>query len=193
LPESVFLHTIPTPREELKDQEILKDYETILKVRDDVMSAVELCRKEKEVNHPYEAEVYIWGNEEVLNVLKKYKEDLKFLFTVSRVSLKEGGSQRLPSENLQGLWVGAKREQEEEVFKREKYLERLKKRIKELDQGINEILEEQAILIAKLNQIIEAIREEDLKVRRCKLPSMLYSKLIRGENVRCPSCGKILY
>jgi len=52
LPESVFLHTIPTPREELKDQEILKDYETILKVRDDVMSAVELCRKEKEVNHP---------------------------------------------------------------------------------------------------------------------------------------------
>jgi predicted nucleic acid-binding Zn-ribbon protein len=59
-------------------------------------------------------------------------------------------------------------EQEEEVFKRERYLERLKKRIKELDQGINEILEEQAILIAELNQIIEAIREEDLKVRRCK-------------------------
>jgi predicted nucleic acid-binding Zn-ribbon protein len=59
-------------------------------------------------------------------------------------------------------------EQEEEVFKREKYLERLKKRIKELDQGINEILEEQAILIAGLNQIIEAIREEDLKIRRCK-------------------------
>jgi DNA repair exonuclease SbcCD ATPase subunit len=59
-------------------------------------------------------------------------------------------------------------EQEEEVFKREKYLERLKKRIKELDQGINEILEEQTILIAELNQIIEAIREEDLKVRRCK-------------------------
>jgi len=59
-------------------------------------------------------------------------------------------------------------EQEEEVFKRERYLERIKKRIKELDQGINEILETQAILIAELNQIIEAIREEDLKVRRCK-------------------------
>jgi isoleucyl-tRNA synthetase len=87
----------------------LKDYEIVLKVRDDVMSAVELCRKEKEVNHPYEAEVYIWGNEEVLKVLKKYEEDLKYLFTVSRVSLREGGSQRLPSENFQGLWVGAKR------------------------------------------------------------------------------------
>jgi uncharacterized protein len=59
-------------------------------------------------------------------------------------------------------------EQEEEVFKRERYLERLKKRIKELGQGINEILEEKTILIAELNQIIEAIREEDLKVRRCK-------------------------
>jgi predicted transcriptional regulator len=57
-------------------------------------------------------------------------------------------------------------EQEEEVFKRERYLERLKKRIKELDQSINEILEEQAMLIAELNQIIEAIREEDEKVRR---------------------------
>jgi predicted RNase H-like nuclease (RuvC/YqgF family) len=43
-------------------------------------------------------------------------------------------------------------EQEEEVFKRERYLERLKKRIKELDQSINEILEEQASLIAELNQ-----------------------------------------
>ncbi|NAZ07001.1 MAG: hypothetical protein GU344_03470 [Thermocrinis sp.] len=59
-------------------------------------------------------------------------------------------------------------EQEEEVFKRERYLERLKKRIKELDQSINEIVEEQASLIAELNQIIDAIREEDLKVRRCK-------------------------
>jgi isoleucyl-tRNA synthetase len=100
LPESVFLQTIPTSREELKDQEILKDYEIVLKVRDDVMSAVELCRKEKEVNHPYEAEVYIWGNEEVLKVLKKYEEDLKYLFTVSKVSLEESGNQRLPSENL---------------------------------------------------------------------------------------------
>jgi isoleucyl-tRNA synthetase len=52
LPESVFLHIIPTSREELKDQEILKDYETVLKVRDDVMSAVELCRREKEATIP---------------------------------------------------------------------------------------------------------------------------------------------
>jgi uncharacterized protein YoxC len=85
-------------------------------------------------------------------------------------------------------------EQEEEVFKREKYLERLKKRIKELDQGINEILEEQAILIAKLNQIIEAIREEDLKVRRCKENLKICKEreksIKKVEEYKAPSEGK---
>ncbi len=69
-------------------------------------------------------------------------------------------------ENLRALLQ--LQEQEEEVLKRENYLERLKKRIKELDQSINEILEEKVILIAELNQVIDAIREEDLRIRRCK-------------------------
>ncbi|WP_448587432.1 isoleucine--tRNA ligase [Thermocrinis sp.] len=107
LPESVFLHSFP--EEGPRDEKLLRDYELIIKVRDDVMSAVELCRKEKEVNHPYEAHVFIWGNEEVLKVLEEYREDLRYLFTVSKVSLQEGGKHRFPSQNFSGLWTSAQR------------------------------------------------------------------------------------
>ena len=107
LPESVFLALLSTPKKELKDQKLLKDYQLILKLRDDVMSAVELCRKEKEVNHTYEAHVFLWGNEEVLNALREYEQDLKYLFTVSKISFEEGGRHKVVSENFPGLWVGA--------------------------------------------------------------------------------------
>ncbi|WP_448587431.1 zinc ribbon domain-containing protein [Thermocrinis sp.] len=59
-------------------------------------------------------------------------------------------------------------EQEGEVVKRERYLERVSQRLKELDASINKLLEEQAVIIAELNQLIDQIREEELRVRSCK-------------------------
>jgi len=111
LPESVFLYQMPKPDENLKDEEVLKDYETLLKVRDEVMRALEVARKEKGiVKHPYEAKVYIKGNEELEKLLKKYSDYLNFFFTVSQVELEDGGEVHLEGEEVP-VKVGVERAQ----------------------------------------------------------------------------------
>ncbi|MCS6958103.1 MAG: isoleucine--tRNA ligase [Aquificaceae bacterium] len=102
LPESVFMHSIPQPEERLTDYQLLEDYQFLINVREEVMKVIEMARREKMVNHPYEAMVYIWG--EGLERLEKYQDYLKYFFTVSSVSLQEGGAYR--SEELKGLKVG---------------------------------------------------------------------------------------
>lgn len=106
LPESVFLHEIPKPDLRKRDEELLKDYEKLIKVRDDVLKTIELARKDKEISHPYEAQVFIWGQSSITEKLKKYEDYLKYFFTVSSVVFHEGGDYRFPSENWEGLNVG---------------------------------------------------------------------------------------
>ncbi len=109
LPESVFLYEIPRPDEKEIDYEVLKDYELLLKVRDEVMRALEVARKEKElIRHPYEALVFIKAPGDVKKLLEKYSDYLKYFFTVSGVRLEEGGDVRLPAEELD-LEVGVSR------------------------------------------------------------------------------------
>ncbi|MFN3814162.1 MAG: isoleucine--tRNA ligase [Aquificaceae bacterium] len=109
LPGSVFMSEIPKVREELIDGELLEDYSNLLRIRDDVMKAIESARKGKEINHPYEARIYLWGNEHTLTLLKKYEDYLKFYFTVSQVVLDSGGRHTELSENYEGLYVGVER------------------------------------------------------------------------------------
>lgn len=109
LPESVFLHSMPKPDESLVNKGLEEDFKLILKVRDAVMSAVEMARSQKEIAHPYEAHVFVWGREDVLEVLKRYEDHLKYFFTVSRVELSEGGKYRYQSEDLEGLYTGVSR------------------------------------------------------------------------------------
>lgn len=104
LPESVFMHSIPTPREELIDEDLLKDYQLLISLREDVMKAIELARKDKAINHPYEAQVFLWG--EGLEGAKKYEDYLKYFFTVSSVKFEEGGAYRVDGEAVRGIRVG---------------------------------------------------------------------------------------
>lgn len=104
LSESVFMHSIPTPREELIDEDLLKDYQLLISLREDVMKAIELARKDKAINHPYEAQVFLWG--EGLEGAKKYEDYLKYFFTVSSVKFEEGGAYRVDGEAVRGIMVG---------------------------------------------------------------------------------------
>ncbi|MEN3027970.1 MAG: class I tRNA ligase family protein, partial [Aquificaceae bacterium] len=104
LPESVFMHKIPEPEERLMDGTLLEDYRFLLSLRDMVMSTLETARREKSINHPYEAQVFLWG--EGLEKLKDYEDYLKYIFTVSGVEFKEGGQYRLEEG---GLKVGVSR------------------------------------------------------------------------------------
>ncbi len=104
LPDSVFMYHIPEPREELIDQELLKDYQFLIDLREYVMKAIELARQNKVINHPYEAYVYIWGDKG--EIARKYEDYLKYFFTVSGVEFKEGGDYRIEGDDIR---VGASR------------------------------------------------------------------------------------
>ncbi|MFN3976359.1 MAG: isoleucine--tRNA ligase [Aquificaceae bacterium] len=104
LPESVFMHSIPTPREDLTDEGLLKDYEVLIRLREDVMKAIELARRDKVINHPYEAQVFLWG--EGLDLAKRYEDYLKYFFTVSSVRFEEGGIYKVDGEAVKGVKVG---------------------------------------------------------------------------------------
>ncbi|NPA32318.1 MAG: isoleucine--tRNA ligase [Aquificae bacterium] len=109
LPESVFMYEIPKPNPKLRDEEVLKDYETLMKVRQEVMRALEFARKEKGlIKHPYEAHVYVSAKGEIEKLLKKYEDYMKFFFTVSAFTPKEGGEIELEGEELP-LKVGVSR------------------------------------------------------------------------------------
>ncbi|MCX8164410.1 MAG: isoleucine--tRNA ligase [Aquificaceae bacterium] len=103
LPENVFMHQIPKPEERLIDNALLEDYRFLLNLRDVVMKALEIARKEKSINHPYEAQVFLWGE---VQGARKYEDYLKYLFTVSGVEFGEGGQYRLEDG---GLKVGISR------------------------------------------------------------------------------------
>lgn len=109
LPESVFLSQIPKPRNDLVNEELMRDYEILSKIRDDVLSAIELARRDKHISHPYEAKVFLWGEEKLIKLVEKYEDYIKFYLTVSQVQLKEGGKYRLLGNSASGLQVGVER------------------------------------------------------------------------------------
>ncbi len=103
LSETVFLSEIPEPDSSLIDEELEKDYGYLLKLRDEVMKAIEVAKSEGVLKHPYQAKVYISGYEPPVN---KYKDYLNYFLTVSQVELSSGGDVHLRAEELGNLEVG---------------------------------------------------------------------------------------
>ena len=106
LPESVFLAEIPRPDDSLVDEELEKEYELLIKVRDDVLRVLERARREDIVRHPYEAKVFIRAEGELLELLRKYSDYLNFFLTVSQVEFGEGGDVVSEGEEVENLTVG---------------------------------------------------------------------------------------
>ena len=73
-----------------EDEELLKRWELLLKVRDEVMRSLEGARGRKEIKDTLEADLIIYAENEVLEGLRPYGEQLKDIFIVSDCSLKEG-------------------------------------------------------------------------------------------------------
>jgi len=93
LPESVFLHRLPRPDKKFIREDLERDYSQLLSLREDVLKALELARRESLIRHPYEAKVHIKakGMEELL---RKYADYLGFLFNTSQVELSGDGELR---------------------------------------------------------------------------------------------------
>ena len=108
LPESVFLYKMPVFSPDLVDDNLESDYEYLLSLRDDVLKALELARREGLIRHPYEAKVYITGDE-VIERTGKYKDYLNYFLTVSQVEFSHGGSVEMEGEAVNGIIVGVSR------------------------------------------------------------------------------------
>ncbi|WP_457600186.1 isoleucine--tRNA ligase [Hydrogenivirga sp.] len=109
LPESVFMAEIPEPEEDLIDEALERDYELLLKVREDVLKVLERARRENLIRHPYEAKVSIRSEGELLGLLERYRDYLNFFLTVSQVELSEGGEIVERGEEIEDLVVGVSR------------------------------------------------------------------------------------
>ena len=105
LPESVFMSEIPEPREELIDDSLEEDYSFLLKLRGEVMRAIESARRRGVVKHPYEARVYI-SDLTLRDRISDYLEYLPYFLTVSQVEFGSGGEVIEKAEDIEGLEVG---------------------------------------------------------------------------------------
>ncbi len=80
--ESVFYNDFPPVKKELVDEKLMKEFEHILSVREDVLLLLEKGRREKIIGNSLEAKVMMENKDEVL---EKYKDYLPEIFIVSQV------------------------------------------------------------------------------------------------------------
>jgi isoleucyl-tRNA synthetase len=98
-PESVHLAYFPRADEitgpvgdAAKANALWKDFETLMKVRDVALKALEIARQEKQIGSALEAAVTVTAPEELVPLLERYCNDLRFLLIVSAVEIKRGAS-----------------------------------------------------------------------------------------------------
>ncbi len=88
--ESVLLASLPVARKELINPEIEEEWEKIWKVREIVNKKIEEKRAAKEIGHPLDAKVVVTAPTREFSLMKALGDELKDIFIVSQVELKEG-------------------------------------------------------------------------------------------------------
>jgi isoleucyl-tRNA synthetase len=73
-----------------EDSQQQKDWTALLLVREQVMKALEEERSSKRIGKSLEAQVTITAADPLFPVLAQYKDQLRYLFIVSAVTLKQG-------------------------------------------------------------------------------------------------------
>ncbi|HET9364484.1 MAG TPA: class I tRNA ligase family protein, partial [Candidatus Angelobacter sp.] len=96
-PESVHLSYFPKAEEitgaiadAAKANALWKDFETLLKVRDVALKSLEIARQEKQIGSALEAVITVTAPEELVPLLERYRDDLRFMLIVSGVEIKQG-------------------------------------------------------------------------------------------------------
>jgi len=104
---SVHLTSLPTVNREWINEDLASAWERILKVRSEVTKSLEEARAAKRIGHSLDAAVTICANDELLELLQPYADELRSIFIVSEATLiKErefGGTYR--DGNFEGLTV----------------------------------------------------------------------------------------
>ncbi len=90
-PQSVHADIFVPVQEKFLDPELASRWEVLISVRKEVSRALEIARKEKRIGHSLDAAVTLGCSPDLLAKLAPYKEDLRSIFIVSAVQLKEAG------------------------------------------------------------------------------------------------------
>lgn len=92
--ESVFLNYIIPDKDSdrWKSDDISRDYDQLLKIRETVLKSLEVERSKKIIGNSLEAELTLFTDkEEVFKLLNLYKKDLPDIFIVSKVDVRKVG------------------------------------------------------------------------------------------------------
>ncbi len=88
--ESVHFTLLPQFREEWVDGALAARWERLLAVRDEALKALEIVRQRKAIGNSLEAALDLYvGTEDLRQLLQRYERDLKTLFIVSSVTLRD--------------------------------------------------------------------------------------------------------
>jgi len=96
--ESIHLTSFPRSEDILgaariaEDPEQVEDWEKLRTVREEVLKALEEARNQKVIGGPLEAQVAIAAAEPVYSLLARYRDQLRYVFIVSAVTLEEAVS-----------------------------------------------------------------------------------------------------
>jgi isoleucyl-tRNA synthetase len=96
-PESVHLAYFPKAAEitgpvadAARANALWKDFETLTRVRDVALKALEIARQDKQIGSALEAAVTVVAPEELVPLLERYREDLRFMLIVSGLEVSRG-------------------------------------------------------------------------------------------------------
>lgn len=98
---SVHLAEFPKPTGRTED-ELVKNWERIFSIRDEVLKELENARNEKQIGSSLQAKVILTVEKETMMFLLNYYEDLRYIFIVSQVEVQEGDAFAVKIENADG-------------------------------------------------------------------------------------------
>ncbi len=85
--ESVHLTQFPSLEEQYTDESLSARWEKLLKIRDEVLKALEKARADRLIGSSLDAEVRVYAPKEVFEFLRRYEKDLNMIFIVSDTTL----------------------------------------------------------------------------------------------------------
>jgi isoleucyl-tRNA synthetase len=87
---------------ETDNDEFLNRWERIFEIRDEVLKALEEARNAKQIGSSLEAKVVLTTNKETTRFLLDYFEQLRYIFIVSQVEVREGDAFSIEVQNADG-------------------------------------------------------------------------------------------
>jgi isoleucyl-tRNA synthetase len=116
---SVHIAEFPVAGEQSHD-ELLGTWDRVFEIRDNVLRALEEARVAKRIGSSLEAKVTLTASGDALELLRKYENDLRYLFIVSQVEIVEGSQSiavsRAEGEKCERCWNYSTRVGESEAY-----------------------------------------------------------------------------